>query len=428
MHDEDLKGKKLLILGGAFLHVELVKAASRLGVETYVTDYLPVEKAEAKQIADHAWNLNITDIDAITARCREEHMDGVVNMYFNPCQVPNQAICERLGLPSFGTREQYAVFTDKNRFLDTCQQYGVDIIPQYREEDFAFDNPAVHYPVYVKPSDSRASRGQSICRRYEEVAPAIARARSESGNGKVVIERFMEGQDIQLTYVMIDGKLHLEFAADKHDGKAEEDLAAIVICGIAPSRYTHTVIADATPAIERMLNGIGLRNAVVFLQGFVDGHKLRLYDPALRFPATQYEGFVRAVTGIDPYEAMVRFALTGRFPEAMRRVEAVQTWPGAVGVLLFVYIRPGTVHRVTGLAEVCRRSELIGIECRFREGDILEGWRRDYSQCIYSIMLRCTDLHHAEKTIREIYDTLHVLDEQGREMIIAKFDTAKLWE
>lgn len=30
-----------------------------------MTDYLPLERAPAKQIADHAWNLNITEIDAL---------------------------------------------------------------------------------------------------------------------------------------------------------------------------------------------------------------------------------------------------------------------------------------------------------------------------------------------------------------------------
>ena len=34
---ENLIGKKLLVIGGAFLHLDLVKAAKRMGVETYVT-------------------------------------------------------------------------------------------------------------------------------------------------------------------------------------------------------------------------------------------------------------------------------------------------------------------------------------------------------------------------------------------------------
>ena len=60
----DLKEKKLLIIGGAFQHVKLVEAAKELGVVTYVTDYLPLEKAPAKQIADKYFMYNIDEIDA----------------------------------------------------------------------------------------------------------------------------------------------------------------------------------------------------------------------------------------------------------------------------------------------------------------------------------------------------------------------------
>ena len=89
-----LNGKKLLILGGANLHCDLVIAAKNLGVETFVTDYLPIDKAPAKQLADHFWDLDVTDVDAIVERCRIEHIDGVMNMYYDPCQLPYQRICE----------------------------------------------------------------------------------------------------------------------------------------------------------------------------------------------------------------------------------------------------------------------------------------------------------------------------------------------
>ena len=424
---ENLIGKKLLVIGGAFLHLDLVKAAKRMGVETYVTDYLPLACAPAKQIADHAWNLNITEYDALEEHCRREHIDGIVNMYYNPCQRPVQVLCQRLGLPCFGTREQYEIFTDKKRFLETCVRYGVDIIPQYREADFAFDNPAVEYPVYVKPSDSRASRGQSICRSYAEVGPAIALARSESTSGEIIIERFMENaRDIQLTLLLIDGELHPECVADKYDGKAEENLAGVCVCGIAPSRYRDTVIADALPGIEHMLQAVGLRNAVVFMQAFVDGDRLRVYDPSLRFPATHYELFIRETVGLDLYEAMVRFALTGRFPDALRGIDTPRSLNGTICLAIFIYIRPGTVSRIIGLEDVRRRKDIIGIECRYGEGDRLENWTYDHRQCIFTLMLRNRDLEEAERTIQDVYKTLYVQDENGNDMIIARFDTAGL--
>lgn len=72
-----MTGKKLLIIGGAFLHCKLVEAAKALGAVTYVTDYLPPGQAPAKQIADHYWMLNITEIDAIVEQCKKEKMGRI---------------------------------------------------------------------------------------------------------------------------------------------------------------------------------------------------------------------------------------------------------------------------------------------------------------------------------------------------------------
>ena len=71
-----LKGKILLIIGGAAQHCKVVEAAKSLGVVTYVTDYLPPEKAPAKQMADKYFMYNITEIDEIVAMCRKEGVDG----------------------------------------------------------------------------------------------------------------------------------------------------------------------------------------------------------------------------------------------------------------------------------------------------------------------------------------------------------------
>ena len=68
---QDLKGKKLLVLGGAFQHCKLVEAAHNLGVYVIVDDYLPAEKACAKQIADKYYMHNITEIDEIVKMCKD---------------------------------------------------------------------------------------------------------------------------------------------------------------------------------------------------------------------------------------------------------------------------------------------------------------------------------------------------------------------
>lgn len=413
---ETLAGKKLLILGGAVLHCELVNTAKRLGVETYVTDYLPMEQAPAKRVADHAWDLNITDVDAIVARCREEKIDGVINMYYDPCQRPYQAICERLGLPCFGTREQYEIFTDKKRFLKTCVEHGLDIIPQYREEDLSFDNPAVEYPLYIKPADSRGSRGQSVCRCYAEVAPAIEKARCESRNGEVVIERFMENAlDIQLALLMIDGEPYLEESSDMYGCLDEHGQLLSYSVAILPSCREEFLIGQLRGKLGAVLKALGLRNAVVFLQAFLDGDKLRIYDPALRFPANVYENVLRDRFGIDVFAAMTEFALTGRFPSGLQEAQGILPRNGLVCFALRVYIRPGRISAVRGLEAVRKHPCVDYYVPAHKVGDLIEDWH-DIRQSFSLIGFVVHSRKEAEEASRAIYETLQILDENGEDM------------
>ncbi len=423
---EELKGKKLLILGGAGLHCNLVRAARDLGVETYVTDYLPIENAPAKQLADHAWDLNVVDVDAIVERCRQEHIDGVMNMYYDPCQLPYQQVCEQLGLTCFGTREQYQIFTNKELFIKTCKQYGIDTIPSYMEEDFAFDDPDIEYPVFVKPSDSRGSRGQTVCHSYEEVGPAIKLAREESASGGVIIERFMENaQDLQIALIMIDGEPYLEEASDMHSSVDENGQILPYNFVVVPSLREEYVIELLKGKIGAMLKDLKICNGPVFMQGFLDEDKFYVYDPALRFPANVYEDILLQFFDLNIYSAMAVFALTGRFPPYLRNMQGILSKNGTAGVSLRVYIRPGRISAIHGIEEVASREEIIHFTPVYKEGDLIEDWH-DIRQSFSLVMIVQKSLEEAIKTTEFIYDTLKILDENGEDMKVALPDLSWL--
>lgn len=411
-----LNGKKLLILGGANLHCDLVIAAKNLGVETFVTDYLPIDKAPAKQLADHFWDLDVTDVDAIVERCRIEHIDGVMNMYYDPCQLPYQRICEIMGLPCFGTREQFQIFTDKKSFIDVCAYYGIDVIPSYKEDDFVFDNPKIEYPVYVKPSDSRGSRGQSICNSYAEVESAIKLARSESINGGVIIERFMEhAQDLQVTLMMIDGEPYIENTADMYSSIDENGSILPYALAVAPAFREEYILELVRGKIGAMLKGIDLCNGPVFMQGFLDGNKLRFYDPALRLPANVVEGVLQKFFNLDVFSAMTIFAITGSFPSYLRDMQSILRRTGTVLVSLRVYIRSGQIQRIRGLEDVANLEGVFHFTPVYKEGDIIENWH-DIRQSFSLIMMVYKNIDEAREATEYIYDTLQILDEKGEDM------------
>ena len=414
------KGKKLLILGGASIHCKVVEAAKALGVYTIVTDYLV--DSPAKLMADEKWMLNIMDIDEIVERCLEEKIDGVLSVGIDPCQLPYQKICEKLGVPCFGSEEQFQRLTDKRAFKEFCIQNGVDVIPEYTEEDAA--NGSIEYPVLIKPAMSRGSRGQTICYDSNGIEEAISFAKAESGSGDVVIEKFMGGkQDFSMTYVVMDGEPVLVRTGDRYLGKAEDGLNKQCVFSMSPSSHTDMYLANVDEKVKGFIRSLGLKNAPIFMQGFVDGETVRFYDPGLRFPGTEYEQLFYKATGTDLMKIMVCFALTGVMDTRFGEIENGYKLCGCHAVQMFVPAGAGTIAAFDGLDAIEAHPNVVAVSQRNFVGETVPA-SGDVRQRICEIVILVDETTTVSDMVSFVYSKLSVKDENGSDMLVSKVDPA----
>ena len=414
----EFAGKRLLVLGGTGQQLKLVEAARELGVYVIVADWL--ETSVAKQAADAAYVLDIKDVDGICELCREQGVDGVVCGWIDPAQRPYQQVCERLGLPCYGTAEQFRLMTDKTAFKSMCRENGVGVIPSFSEEDALAGN--IEFPVFVKPVDSRGSRGQAVCRNRDELLAAIDAAKSESSNGDVIVERYMGGcQEFQVTYFFADGQAHLVRTADSYTGSEGSGLEKVVLGAVSPSRYTRMYLDCADKAVVRMFKSMGFTDGPIFMQGFVDGDAFRFFDPGLRFPGVDYERVYKKVLGVDLAEVMVRFALTGEVPEPAIPDDGV--WlDGHAAAVIFPTIKSGIVGDSSSLHAI---KELPGVEAcipRVAEGDKV-GWTCDVNQRLAEIDVVAGGYRKLADMIDAVQGVLDVQDTAGNSMLFEVFDT-----
>ena len=406
--------KKILILGGASVHCKLVDAAKKIGCYTIVTDYL--ENSPAKQIADESWMLNIMDVDLIVEKCRMEQVNAVIAGWLDPCQKPYQAICEKLKLPCYGTAEQFRILTDKNAFKDFCKACGVDIIPQYSMHDV--ENGIIQYPVFVKPNDSRGSRGQNLCYTKEELLKAIKIAELESSTGEAVIEKFMEGkQDFSMTYFVIGSVPHLIRVCDRYLGKKEDKLNKQCIGCIAPSKYTQLYLNNVDERVKGLIQKLGIQNGPVFMQGFVDGDTIRFYDPGFRFPGGDYELFLKSATGIDLMNMMIEFAMTGKISRQIP--DNLFYLNGRHSVQLDFTCRAGKIAEYRGIEEIRKHPYVVSSFRRYEIGEEIPA-SGDVRQRIFEVGMLLEQGISVSKSITEIQEVFDVLDEFGNSMLISK--------
>ena len=403
-----------MILAGAAVHCKVVKTAREMGVHTIVADYLPA--SPAKLMADESWMLSITDVDAIVERCTREGVDGVLNFCIDPAQIPYQRIADRLGLPCYGTQEQFFVLTNKPAFKAFCRKCGVDTIPEYSEQDIEEDH--VRYPVFIKPSDSRGSRGQSICYSKADTAKAISFAKEESSNGEVVIEKYMgDKQDFSMTYFVCDGVPYLTRTCDRYTGRIEDKLNKQCIGASAPSKYSAFYLKKTDAKVREFIRALGLQYGPVFIQGFIDEDTIRFYDPGLRFPGGETELFLAQATGADLMKKMVEFALTGSFDASSLRHDLYKL-NGMHSIQLDFTCRPGRIGKFIGLEEIKKEPSVRSVFTRYEAGsDSPDSGEIRQRVCEIGLLIdQNTTVREAVSRIRFMFN---VLDESGRSMLVS---------
>lgn len=419
-------GKKILILGGAEVHCKVVRAAKELGIYTIVIDNLSPNNSPAKQIADESYQVDIYDIDGIVSLAKEKEVDGVINTSLDPCQIPQSKVCQRLGLYCYGTPEQYYFLTNKIAFKKLCKENGVDVIDSYSEGDVVNGN--VKYPLFIKPVDSRGSRGQSICYNRNEALRGLTIAKSISTDGNAVIEQYLENkQDFTVTYVVSNGEPKLIRTSDRYLGNSRDGLDKIGALLVCPSKYSSTYFSKAHPKIASMIRNLGIKNGPVFFQGFIDKNTVRLYDPGLRLPGGNYENLFKSCTGKDIIKMLIEFSLTGTISSDFGILEADDyNLNGNYVANLFPMVRAGKISRIDGFDYIKNRDYIVSAALRHNVGDIVEG-TRTVNQRSGEFNIKTISIEGMKNAIKEIYSKLKIYDQHNAEMSCSQLDIDSMW-
>ena len=365
--DNNLKGKKLLILGGSAVNCKFVLIAKSLGIETVVTDINP--DAPAKKIADVALPYSVFDIDHISNYCISNRVDGVANFSNTFSQISSQALINAIGGFGYGDKASIIELTEKNAFKSACTSHGIDIIPTYSESEVM--RGLAEYPIIIKPDDNSGSRGINICNSLEEAVEAIQIAKELSQNGDIVIEKYLENKpDFTVTYYCIDGEPYINRLGDRFLGDKCENLDKTCICTAAPSRYSQLFVQEYHEKFKSMLKDMNIKNGPVFMQGFVDGDKIRFYDPGARFPGGgEYETSLKQATGIDYAAMTVKYAVSGNIDPEPLDYEHGYLLNGLKFIQLSFALKPGKIGRIDGVEAIRMLPYVCSVTLTHNIGD-----------------------------------------------------------
>lgn len=214
--------KKLLVLGCAFGSDNLILEAKKMGLYVINADYY--ETTPAKQLSDESWLIDLRDIDALEAKCREENVEAIACGCQGFVITTSIELCNRLNLPIYCSDPRgYNLSRNKSVFKDHCEAIGAPTAKRYYlSDDLTPEELAkIEYPVVVKPVDKGGNTGISFCDNEEQLRAAYALARSVSDNPTIVCERKLHGPEWVANYVLANGEAKLLYLGREYHQPGE---------------------------------------------------------------------------------------------------------------------------------------------------------------------------------------------------------------
>lgn len=411
--------KKILILGANPETVSLIEKAKEMGLYTIVTDYDP--NAYAKQYADEAAGIDAVDVDRLVALAEERNVSGVLVGVAEALLPAYCEVCEKLGLPAYSTVDKFEIMTRKDRFKQKCNEYGVPTVRTYASSDW----DKITFPVIVKPVDSCSSKGIRICRDQNELEKAIDYALQFSKSGEYLIEEYMTGDEVICYYIMQDGNPVFTGMCDRYTYKSGNELVQLPTAYIYPSRHINSYIAHYDQVVKTMIKGLGLDNGSIFFQCFVDQEGvIRMYEPGYRLNGAQEHIIISKVSGIDAREIYINYALTGRAAD-IDLTSRGNPKPQQISCKLSPLVRIGYISKIQGLGEIRAMEDVVSVNPSYRDGDTVTG-EGTLKQIVCRFFIISKTKEDLKKTIDHIQTCLHVIDDEGNEMLTGLFDSSIL--
>ncbi|WP_074598597.1 ATP-grasp domain-containing protein [Sediminibacillus halophilus] len=300
----------LMILGGSFGQIEVIKTAKRLGLTTLVLDMNP--RAVGFQYADYYEVVSTTDFMGVEKVAREYGVSGILTVS-SDIAVPTVCyVNERLGLPNQGWGIAEAV-TDKTIMRERFKKAGVSS-PEFfiftREDNLLEIKEKItpilkKHPLIVKPSDSSGSRGVQKISSTSDLMGAINYAMKFSRNKVVIIERFIKGLEIGAQSLSVSGEMELCFI---HNDKLSENM--IPIGHSLPPSLNENQISKIKKECEKALTSLGITNGPSNIDLIIDDFGIPyVVEIGARIGATKLPEIVKYHSGVDLIELAIKLAI-----------------------------------------------------------------------------------------------------------------------
>ena len=344
--------KKLLIIGASVLQLPAIKKAKEMGYYVGVIDYDP--SAVGIEFADEYFNVSTIDIEGVTNTAKAFCPDGIVTLATDMPMRSIAAATKECGLIGLGM-ETAIKSTDKGEMIKAFEKCGVAHPWFYiAENEASFDSIKgnVSFPCIMKPCDNSGSRGVVLCKDLSQLENEYNYARSSSRSGAVIIEEYLEGNEVSVEVIVLKGKAHVIQVTDKLTTGAPH---FVEMGHSQPSRLPEKSISEIKKLASDATKAVGIENGPAHVEIMLTKNGPKMIELGARLGGDCITTHLTPLsTGVDMVRAVIEIAcgITPDITPKFSRASAISFISAETSGTIKEICRIEDALKISGVAEV----------------------------------------------------------------------------
>lgn len=361
--------KKIMILGAGILQLPAIEQAKKMGLQVIVVDMDPdaigfTVEGIRKEI------ISTIDIPGILDAAKRHQIDGIMTLATDMPMQAVAAVAKEMNLVGI-SRDTATKATDKAAMREALKAENVPIPLFYRvstKEEYLDAIEKVKkagYRCIIKPADNSGSRGINLLQDFEveTVENAFYYSKQSSRSGDLMIEEYMEGAEVSVETISVNGKCHVIQITDKLTTGAPY---FVEMGHSQPSRHSDRVKKEIADIAIAANHAIGIKNGPSHTEIIVTKDGPKVVELGARLGGDNITTYlVPLSTGVNMVECCIKIAL-GEEPDLNTKYDMASA-------IRYFEIEYGTIKDVIGIEEVKKIPEIKQIFIVHGVGETMNG-------------------------------------------------------
>ena len=361
----ELIRKTIMILGASILQLPAIEKAKDMGLEVVAVDMNP-EAIGFRVDGVLKEVVSTIDTPAVLRAAKHHKIDGIMTLASDMPMQTVAVVCRELGL--VGISEDTALkATNKAYMRDALKLAGVPVPLYFRvkgKDAFLIAVKKVRQAgcqCIVKPADNSGSRGVLLLEPFVELGEAYDYAAEYSRGGELVVEEFMEGPEVSVETLAVDGIVHVIQITDK---LTTGEPYFVEMGHTQPSRLDMKIKQQIEEVAIAANKAIGITNGPSHTEIIVTNDGPKIVELGARLGGDCITThLVPLSTGVDMVESCIMIAL-GDKPSITPK------WSKGSSIRYFAQ-HSGRIKKIVGVDEALKNKGIKQIEFIHNEGETI---------------------------------------------------------